>query len=94
LAEEHLRDKRYLALELLQSTTTSTVNKVCGSGMKTVMLAHDSIMASSANIMLSRVAWKVCPTHRTCLRKEEHVRASDYGHVGKRNAAVTLAFDG
>ncbi len=29
----------------------TTVNKMCGSGMKAVMLAHDQILAGSANIM-------------------------------------------
>lgn len=31
----------------------STVNKVCGSGMKSVMLAHDLIKTGSANIVLA-----------------------------------------
>ncbi|MES2355053.1 MAG: acetyl-CoA C-acyltransferase [Pseudomonadota bacterium] len=31
----------------------STLNKVCGSGMKAVMLAHDQIIAGSANIMIA-----------------------------------------
>ena len=31
----------------------TTVNKMCGSGMKAVMLAHDQILAGSANIMLA-----------------------------------------
>lgn len=31
----------------------STLNKMCGSGMKTVMLAHDLIKAGSANIILA-----------------------------------------
>lgn len=30
----------------------TTINKMCGSGMKAVMLAHDILMAGSANIML------------------------------------------
>src|ERR1700743_2716633 len=32
----------------------TTVNKVCGSGMKATMLAHDIINAGTANIVLSR----------------------------------------
>jgi acetyl-CoA C-acetyltransferase len=35
------------------SVGASTVNKVCGSGMKTVMLAHDLIKAGSANIVIA-----------------------------------------
>ncbi|MGS0729483.1 thiolase family protein, partial [Shewanella sp. 0m-11] len=31
----------------------TTVNKVCGSGMKTVMLAHDLIKAGSANVVIA-----------------------------------------
>ena len=42
-----------LGADLLKSTTCTTVNKVCGSGMKTVMLAHDSIMAGSATTMIA-----------------------------------------
>lgn len=33
--------------------TASTVNKMCGSGMKAVMLAHDMIKAGSAQIVLA-----------------------------------------
>lgn len=32
---------------------TTTVNKVCGSGMKTVMMGHDAILAGSANIVVA-----------------------------------------
>jgi len=42
-----------LGADLLKSTTCTTVNKVCGSGMKTAMLAHDSIMAGSASCMIA-----------------------------------------
>lgn len=30
-----------------------TVNKVCGSGMKTLMMAHDTILAGSANVVVA-----------------------------------------
>ncbi len=33
------------------ATGCTTVNKMCGSGMKAIMLAHDSILAGSADIM-------------------------------------------
>lgn len=39
--------------KLLDATGATTVNKVCGSGMKATMLAHDIIHASSANIVVS-----------------------------------------
>ena len=42
-----------LASDLPQSVRTTTINKVCGSGMKSVMYAHDSIAAGSANIVLA-----------------------------------------
>lgn len=35
------------------STGATTINKLCGSGMKSVMLAHDLIKAGSANIVLA-----------------------------------------
>lgn len=35
------------------STGATTINKMCGSGMKAVMLAHDLILAGSANIILA-----------------------------------------
>ncbi len=42
-----------LGAGLSKSIVCTTVNKVCGSGMKTVMLAHDSIKAGSADIVLA-----------------------------------------
>ena len=41
-----------LAAGLPKDTACLTLNKVCGSGMKAVMLAHDSIVAGNANIVL------------------------------------------
>lgn len=38
---------------LPDATGATTVNKVCGSGMKATMLAHDIINAGSANIVVS-----------------------------------------
>ena len=35
------------------STPATTVNKMCGSGMKTVMMAHDAILAGQAGIMVA-----------------------------------------
>src|SRR6201746_1481708 len=39
--------------KLPDATRATTTNKVCGSGMKATMLAHDIINAGSANIVLS-----------------------------------------
>lgn len=38
---------------LSQEVVCSTVNKMCGSGMKSVMLAHDVLAAGSADIVLA-----------------------------------------
>jgi len=35
------------------STCATTVNKMCGSGMKAAMMAHDTILAGSANIVVA-----------------------------------------
>jgi len=42
-----------LGAGLPQSAPCSTLNKVCGSGMKTTMLAHDIITAGSADIVVA-----------------------------------------
>jgi acetyl-CoA C-acetyltransferase len=41
-----------LAAGLAAGTPCTTINKVCGSGMKAAMLAHDCILAGSAGIVL------------------------------------------
>jgi acetyl-CoA C-acetyltransferase len=35
------------------SVGATTINKMCGSGMKAVMFAHDNILAGSANVMVA-----------------------------------------
>jgi acetyl-CoA C-acetyltransferase len=42
-----------LGAGLPQSVPATTVNKVCGSGMKTVMIATDQILAGSQNLMVA-----------------------------------------
>src|SRR5690242_891241 len=42
-----------LAAGLPKATGCTTINKVCGSGMKAIMLAHDLIKAGSANIVIA-----------------------------------------
>ena len=42
-----------LAAGLPQSTTATTINKVCGSGMKALMLGCDVIRARGANVVLA-----------------------------------------
>ena len=42
-----------LGAGLPPSTGAMTINKMCGSGMKTVMLAHDMLLAGSAKIVVA-----------------------------------------
>lgn len=42
-----------IAAGIPNSTNTTTINKMCGSGMKAVMFAHDLIKAGSANVVLA-----------------------------------------
>src|SRR3954471_18194693 len=42
-----------LGAGLPEATACTTVSKVCGSGMKAVMLAHDAIAAGSANRIIA-----------------------------------------
>ena len=42
-----------LGAGLSEATPCTTLNKVCGSGMKAIMLAHDSIKAGSADILVA-----------------------------------------
>ncbi|MFC5697047.1 acetyl-CoA C-acyltransferase [Pseudomonas sp. GCM10022186] len=42
-----------LGAGLPQGVVCSTVNKMCGSGMKTVMLGHDLLLAGSADVVLA-----------------------------------------
>jgi acetyl-CoA C-acetyltransferase len=39
--------------DLPLSTTCTTINKVCGSGMKSVMLAHDLLLAGTNQVMVA-----------------------------------------
>src|SRR3546814_12423861 len=38
---------------LPDSVVCATVNKVCGSGMKTMMMAHDALAAGSADVVVA-----------------------------------------
>ena len=42
-----------LSAKLSRSTTCTTVNKVCGSGMKSVMLAHDLLLAGTNSVVVA-----------------------------------------
>ena len=43
-----------LGAELPDTVPCTTVNKMCESGMKAIMLAHDALLAGSANIACPR----------------------------------------
>jgi acetyl-CoA C-acetyltransferase len=42
-----------LAAGINNTTPCTTLNKVCGSGMKTVMMAHDAILAGSVDVVIA-----------------------------------------
>ena len=42
-----------LHADLPRSTGATTINKVCGSGLKAAMMAHDLIKAGSADVVLA-----------------------------------------
>ena len=42
-----------LGAGLPQDTACTTVNKMCGSGMKTVMMAHDAILAGTGEVIVA-----------------------------------------
>lgn len=42
-----------LEADMALSTTCTTINKVCGSGMKAAMQAHDALLAGSINIAIA-----------------------------------------
>ena len=42
-----------LGAGLAQSTQASTINKMCGSGLQAVIMAHDALMAGSAGIIVA-----------------------------------------
>lgn len=42
-----------LAAGLTDSTVCSTVNKMCGSGMQTVMMAHDALLAGTVDVVVA-----------------------------------------
>lgn len=55
-----------------ESVPTTTINKMCGSGMKAVMQAFDAIKAESCELMVAG-ARKICRLRLTSFRK--HARA-------------------
>jgi acetyl-CoA C-acetyltransferase len=77
-----------LAAGLLKSTACSTLNKVCGSGMKATMLAYDQIMAGSANVMVAGGMESMSNAPHMLPKARQGYR---YGHV---KVLDHMAFDG
>ena len=77
-----------LGADLLKSTACSTVNKVCGSGMKTVMLGYDAILAGSASAVLAGGMESMSNAPHMLPKARQGYR---YGHF---KALDHMAFDG
>lgn len=77
-----------LGADLLKTTTCTTVNKVCGSGMKTTMMAHDAILAGSANCMIAGGMESMSNAPHMLPKARQGYR---YGHF---KALDHMAFDG
>ncbi|MBA2690760.1 MAG: acetyl-CoA C-acyltransferase [Burkholderiales bacterium] len=77
-----------LGAGLPKTLPCSTLNKVCGSGMKAVMLAHDQIVAGSADIMLAGGMESMTNAPHMLPKARAGYR---YGHV---KALDHMAFDG
>ena len=77
-----------LGADLLKSTACSTVNKVCGSGMKTVMMGYDAILAGSANVVLAGGMESMSNAPHLLPKARQGYR---YGHF---KALDHMAFDG
>ena len=77
-----------LGADLLKSTTCTTVNKVCGSGMKTVMLGYDAILAGSVSTVLAGGMESMSNAPHMLPKARQGYR---YGHF---KALDHMAFDG
>ena len=77
-----------LGAGLLPTTACSTLNKVCGSGMKAAMLAHDQIIAGSAAIMVAGGMESMSNAPYLLPKARQGYR---YGHV---KALDHMAYDG
>ena len=64
-----------LKADLPLSVGATTINKVCGSGMKAVMMAHDFIKAGSADVVVAGGMESMSPTPLTCCLKPAAVCA-------------------
>ena len=77
-----------LGADLLMSTSCTTVNKVCGSGMKSAMMGFDAITAGSADIVLAGGMESMSNAPHLLPKARQGYR---YGHV---KVLDHMAFDG
>ncbi|HEX7045130.1 MAG TPA: acetyl-CoA C-acyltransferase [Burkholderiales bacterium] len=77
-----------LGAGLSKSTPCTTLNKVCGSGMKAVMLAHDQILAGSARVMVAGGMESMSNAPHLLPKARQGYR---YGHV---RVLDHMAYDG
>jgi acetyl-CoA C-acetyltransferase len=77
-----------LGAGLLKSTACTTINKVCGSGMKSVMMGYDAILAGSANVVLAGGMESMSNAPHMLPKARQGYR---YGHF---KALDHMAFDG
>ncbi|HEX9390216.1 MAG TPA: acetyl-CoA C-acyltransferase [Usitatibacteraceae bacterium] len=77
-----------LGADLLKSTACSTINKVCGSGMKSVMIAYDAILAGSASVIVAGGMESMSNAPYLLPKARQGFR---YGHV---KCLDHMAFDG
>jgi acetyl-CoA C-acetyltransferase len=77
-----------LGAGLLKSTACTTINKVCGSGMKSVMMAHDAILAGSASVIVAGGMESMSNAPHMLPKARQGYR---YGHF---KALDHMAFDG
>jgi acetyl-CoA C-acetyltransferase len=77
-----------LGAGLLKTTACTTINKVCGSGMKSVMMAYDAIAAGSATTILAGGMESMSNAPHMLPKSRQGYR---YGHF---KALDHMAFDG
>jgi acetyl-CoA C-acetyltransferase len=77
-----------LGANLLKTTSCTTINKVCGSGMKAVMMAHDAMIAGTAGVMIAGGMESMSNAPHMLPKARQGYR---YGHF---KALDHMAFDG
>jgi acetyl-CoA C-acetyltransferase len=77
-----------LGAGLLKTTTATTVNKVCGSGMKTTMMGADAITAGSVDVVITGGMESMSNAPHMLPKARQGYR---YGHF---KALDHMAFDG